>query len=54
MNILNWLLSHWKDIIVAVNAILAALIGIFMLIPGDSPERHLQKVVDFLERFSRK
>ena len=35
-------------------AALTALIAVFMLIPGDQPEKALQKVVDFLAKFSRK
>ena len=38
----------------AVVALLAAVIAIASLIPGDEPEATLQKVVDFLARFSRK
>ena len=38
----------------AVVALLSAVIAIASLIPGDEPEATLQKVVDFLARFSRK
>lgn len=50
-----------KDVIVkapqylgAVSAVLTALIGLFMLIPSDQPEKSLQKVVDFISKFSKK
>ena len=38
----------------AVTALLGAVIAIAQLIPGDEPENTLQKVVDFLAKFSRK
>lgn len=33
---------------------LSALIGLFLLIPGQQPEKFLQKVVDIIEKFSKK
>ena len=38
----------------ALVALLSAVIAIASLIPGDEPENTLQKVVDFLSKFSRK
>ncbi len=38
----------------AFTAFLTALIGLFMLIPGDQPEKALQAVVDLLKPFSKK
>ena len=38
----------------ALVALLSAVIAIASLIPGDEPENSLQKVVDFISRFSRK
>lgn len=38
----------------AITALLGAVIAIAQLIPGDQPEAFLQKVVDFLAKFSRK
>lgn len=38
----------------AIMALLGAVIAIAQLIPGDEPENTLQKVVDFLAKFSRK
>lgn len=40
--------------VAAVTGVLTALIAFFMLIPGDQPEKALQKAVDFIEKFSRK
>ena len=34
--------------------ILTGLIGISLLIPGDEPEKSLQKALDFLKKFSKK
>jgi len=55
MNILNLIMS--QDILTwigAVTALLSAVIVVAQLIPGEEPERTLQKVVDFLAKFSRK
>jgi hypothetical protein len=38
----------------ALTAVLSAVIGVASLIKGDEPEKTLQKVVDFLSKFSRK
>ena len=38
----------------ALVALLSAVIAIASLIPGDEPENTLQKIVDFLSKFSRK
>jgi hypothetical protein len=38
----------------ALVALLTAVIAVASLIPGDEPEATLQKVVDFLSKFSRK
>lgn len=38
----------------AITALLGAIIAVAQLIPGDEPENTLQKVVDFLAKFSRK
>jgi hypothetical protein len=38
----------------AITALLGAIIAIAQLIPGDEPENTLQKVVDFIAKFSRK
>ena len=38
----------------ALTALLTAAIAVASLFPGDEPENTLQKVVDFLSKFSRK
>jgi hypothetical protein len=45
---------NWLEILGAVSGLLAALIVIFELIPGEQPEKALRKVVAILEKFSRK
>lgn len=35
-------------------AILSALIALFLVIPGEQPEKTLQAIVDFLAKFSKK
>lgn len=58
MDFLNSILEFLKNFdflqFVGIATIaLNTLIGIFMLIPGDQPEKFLQGVVDFLKKFSR-
>ena len=38
----------------ALVALLSAVIAVASLIPGDEPENTLQKIVDFLAKFSKK
>jgi hypothetical protein len=45
---------NWLEIMGAVSGLLAALIVIFELIPGDQPEKTLRSVVNFIAKFSRK
>jgi len=46
--------QDWLAWLGAITALLGAVIAIAQLIPGDEPENTLQKVVDFLAKFSRK
>lgn len=46
--------AHGSDIVGQLVIAINALIVIAMLIPGAEPERTLQKVVDFLSKYSRK
>jgi len=44
----------WLGALGAVTALLAAVAAVATFIPGDEPERTLQKIVDFLSNFSKK
>jgi hypothetical protein len=46
--------QDWLAWLGAITALLGAVIAIAQLIPGEEPERSLQKVVDFLAKFSKK
>lgn len=48
------LLKQIGPVVAAANAVLLALIGLFMLIPGEQPEKFLQYIVDFISKFSKK
>jgi len=50
----KWAIESGPNFIAAVVAVLSALIALFMLIPGDQPEKALQGIVDFLKKFSFK
>jgi uncharacterized membrane protein len=54
MDILNNILNNWQSYLGALSAILVAAIAVASLIPGDEPEKTLQKIVDFLSKFSKK
>ena len=55
INIIQTLKSlNWLELLGAVNTILAVLIIVFSLIPGDQPEKTLRAIVTFIARFSRK
>jgi hypothetical protein len=47
-------LSNISSYASAVDAVLLALIALFLLIPGDQPEKALRAVADFVEKFSKK
>lgn len=54
-NIISLIASQdWLAWLGAITALLGAVIAIAQLIPGDEPEHTLQKVVDFLAKFSKK
>lgn len=46
--------QDWSAWLAAIIAVLTGVIAVAALIPGPEPERTLQKVVDFLSKFSRK
>lgn len=48
------LLGQAGPILGAVTAVITALITLFLIIPGDQPEKSLQSVLDFLKKFSLK
>lgn len=54
MQILQWLMANLFPLLGAISAALAALIVVFQIIPGEQPEKALQAVVDFIEKFSKK
>jgi hypothetical protein len=44
----------WLGALGAVTATLAAIAAVATFIPGDEPEKNLQKIVDFISKISRK
>jgi hypothetical protein len=51
---LQWALASGPNFVTAFSAVLASLIALCLLIPGEQPEKFLQGVVDFLAKFSKK
>ena len=54
MEAINWILANYQDILTAVNALLAGVIAVSLLIPGEQPEKFLQSALDFIKKFSKK
>lgn len=54
LEILQWAIANGPNLVTAIVAVISALIALFLLIPGDQPEKTLQSVVDFLKKFSLK
>lgn len=52
--ILAWIIASGPNFLAAVMSVLGALIALFLLIPGDQPEKALQGVLDFVSKFSKK
>jgi hypothetical protein len=54
MAIVQIVIEKGPGIVAAVVGVLSALIALFMLIPGEQPEKALQAVVNLLAKFSKK
>lgn len=54
MEYIQWILANYQALIAAFMAALSALIALFLIIPGEQPEKALQGVVDFIAKFSKK
>lgn len=53
LQIMSLLYAQLPQIVMAVNGLLLALIAVFILVPGDHPEKELQAIVDFIAKLSR-
>jgi hypothetical protein len=54
MDLITHIASNWQSYLGVVTAVLAAAIAVATVIPGDEPERTLQKLVDLISSISRK
>ena len=54
MELITHLLNNWQSYLGVITAVLAAAIAVATVIPGDEPERTLQRIVDFISQISRK
>lgn len=54
MDIITNILNNWQSYLGVITTVLAAAIAVATVIPGDEPERTLQKIVSFIESISRK
>jgi hypothetical protein len=53
-SLISNIVSNWQAYLGVITAVLAAAIAVATVIPGDEPERTLQKIVDFIQSISRK
>lgn len=49
-----FIVANYQALITGIVGVLSALIGLFLIVPGPQPEATLQKILDFLAKFSRK
>ena len=54
MDFILSLIPQLSVIISVIVSVCSALITIFLFIPGASPEKELQAIVDFLSKYSKK
>ena len=61
MNLVQVVMGVWAyatanlaNLILSLNLLFAFLIGVFTLVPGDQPEKSLQKIADFVSKYSKK
>lgn len=54
LDLLAWFYANYAALIGAAVVAINALIALFMIIPGEQPEKALKAVVEFLSKFSRK
>ena len=54
MEYIAWIAANGLEFVGAVYAALMALAAVFLMIPGEQPEKAILSVAKFLERFSKK
>lgn len=54
MDVFQWIIVNYQAILSGLVAIATGLIAIFLLVPGEQPEKALQAFVDFVSKFSLK
>lgn len=54
MDMINNIIQNWQSYLGVLTAVLTAAVAVASVIPGDEPERTLQKIVDLISKFSRK
>jgi len=53
-SLISNIVNNWQSYLGVITAVLGAAIAVATVIPGDEPERTLQKIVDFISQISRK
>jgi len=50
----KWVVENGPKVVMSLDAVLLALVALFMLVPGEQPEKAIKSVADFLAKFSKK
>ena len=50
----QYLIAHWVEILGGITASLSGLYALFLVIPGEQPDKVIQSVLEFTQRWSRK
>lgn len=54
IELMNWILANGGALLAGVTMVLSGVIAIAMMIPGEQPEKALQKILDFISKLSNK
>lgn len=54
LDVIKWVVDNYQIVLTGFVGVLTGLIAIFMVVPGDQPEKFFQSVVDFISKFSKK
>lgn len=54
VNAVTWLMSHWAELIAGVVGVFTGLYSLFLVIPGDQPDKTIAAILEFTQKWSRK
>lgn len=54
LEIAKFIFANYAQIIAGIVGIFSAVLVVALIIPGQEPDKTLQKIVDFISKFSKK